>query len=745
MTRARRVAVLRPDRRLVEPVGLRRRRLGSSCSPASRLYALLVLRRAASCSRQVPAGASAGGCREATDDRRPAPTSRDAATARPRAPRRRRRGPRPTGPRQWPWLVVLVVVVVAIGFVLSKASATPRCSSTTPTRRWRSSDEPRRQALPPPGHRRRRHDRATADGASTSRSPSTASRSPVAPPRRPARAVQARHPGGARGPLATADARSPATASLVKHTEDYEAENDDRLTRGRRGRHAAATATGRRRERRPRHAPGSCSASSARVLGVDHPRPSAWPRGRPRPAAAGRRSYAVLVAARRASWPFVAMERALITRDFSRGVRGRATAAARTPAAVQRRHAVVGPRGLDPAVGADPRRLPRGGRRASSATASTTRWWAGRCSPCSSSAPFFFGLMLGPANPFQHVRPPRRLDGPGPNPLLQNHLLMAFHPPMLYLGYVGLHRAVRLRHRRPGHRPGRRGLAGRDPPLDALRLGLPHRRHRARRLVELRGARLGRLLGLGPGGERLVPAVAHRHRLPPLGDGAGAPRDAAGLEPVAAVRHVRPHHPRHVPHPVRACSTRSTPSRESAIGPAAARLLRPDRGRHRRASSAGGATGCARPAASTRRCRARARSSPTTCCSPPSPSWCCSARCSRSSSRRSTTTASRSACPYFDRMTMPIGLALLFLMAMAPVLPWRKAIGRAAAQPPARGRPGSAPAPLVLAVAARRPGLRPAAGLRPRRLRRRLRRCASSCWPPAARAGGAWSAGPTAA
>jgi cytochrome c-type biogenesis protein CcmF len=31
--------------------------------------------------------------------------------------------------------------------------------------------------------------------------------------------------------------------------------------------------------------------------------------------------------------------------------------------------------------------------------------------------------------------------------------------------------------------------------------------------------------------------------------------------------------------------------------------------------------------------------------------------------------------PYFDRMTMPIGLALLFLMAVAPALPWRKASG----------------------------------------------------------------------
>jgi cytochrome c-type biogenesis protein CcmF len=49
---------------------------------------------------------------------------------------------------------------------------------------------------------------------------------------------------------------------------------------------------------------------------------------------------------------------------------------------------------------------------------------------------FFFGLMLGPANPFRTLADVP-LDGPGPNPLLQNHPLMAFHPPMLYLGYVG--------------------------------------------------------------------------------------------------------------------------------------------------------------------------------------------------------------------------------------------------------------------------------------------------------------------
>jgi cytochrome c-type biogenesis protein CcmF len=52
-------------------------------------------------------------------------------------------------------------------------------------------------------------------------------------------------------------------------------------------------------------------------------------------------------------------------------------------------------------------------------------------------AAFFFALMVGPANPFTTTTVAAGYDGPGPNPLLQNHPLMAFHPPMLYLGYVG--------------------------------------------------------------------------------------------------------------------------------------------------------------------------------------------------------------------------------------------------------------------------------------------------------------------
>jgi len=52
-------------------------------------------------------------------------------------------------------------------------------------------------------------------------------------------------------------------------------------------------------------------------------------------------------------------------------------------------------------------------------------------------ATFFAFLIAGPANPWGVVPNPLS-DGPGPNPLLQNHVLMIIHPPMLYLGYVGM-------------------------------------------------------------------------------------------------------------------------------------------------------------------------------------------------------------------------------------------------------------------------------------------------------------------
>lgn len=51
---------------------------------------------------------------------------------------------------------------------------------------------------------------------------------------------------------------------------------------------------------------------------------------------------------------------------------------------------------------------------------------------------FFALVSFGPASPFARGEAvPLDFVGPGPNPLLQNHILVMFHPPILYLGYVG--------------------------------------------------------------------------------------------------------------------------------------------------------------------------------------------------------------------------------------------------------------------------------------------------------------------
>ena len=51
---------------------------------------------------------------------------------------------------------------------------------------------------------------------------------------------------------------------------------------------------------------------------------------------------------------------------------------------------------------------------------------------------FFVALMVGPANPFVRTVGAIPPDGQGPNPLLQNYPLVAIHPPMLYAGFVGM-------------------------------------------------------------------------------------------------------------------------------------------------------------------------------------------------------------------------------------------------------------------------------------------------------------------
>ena len=139
--------------------------------------------------------------------------------------------------------------------------------------------------------------------------------------------------------------------------------------------------------------------------------------------------------------------------------------------------------------------------------------------------------------------------------------------------------------------------------MDPVRLGLPHHGHPARGVVVVPGARLGRVLGMGPGGERRPPAVAGGHGLPPLGDGPAATGPAADLEPLAGGGRLQPDHPRDLPDPVRGHPVGPLVLRVHHR-PAAARLLRrgpvhrggPDRlaggpapfvRRHRLARSAG--------------------------------------------------------------------------------------------------------------------------------------------------------------
>ncbi len=56
---------------------------------------------------------------------------------------------------------------------------------------------------------------------------------------------------------------------------------------------------------------------------------------------------------------------------------------------------------------------------------------------CLATVVFFFALMLGPADPFAATRGPVPANGAGPNPLLQDNTLIAFHPVLLYSGFVG--------------------------------------------------------------------------------------------------------------------------------------------------------------------------------------------------------------------------------------------------------------------------------------------------------------------
>ena len=282
--------------------------------------------------------------------------------------------------------------------------------------------------------------------------------------------------------------------------------------------------------------------------------------------------------------------------------------------------------------------------------------------------------MAVAANPFKLVDGTVPLDGRGPNPLLQNHPLMAFHPPMLYLGYVGF--TVPFAFAMAALITGRFGEGW---LADTRRTTL----------VAWGFLTVGIVLGawwsyevLGWGGYWGWDPVENASLLPWLTGTAFIHsvivQERRGMLRVWNLSLVL------ATFCLTILGTFLTRSgvvnsvhafTQSSIGPWLLDVPR-RRGRHlpRAHRVAGGQA--ARAGAHRLAGVARSpRSSPTTCCSPGSRSWCCSAPCSRWSPRRCAATSSRSASRTSPRMTTPIGLALLFLMAVAPALPWRAASG----------------------------------------------------------------------
>ena len=135
--------------------------------------------------------------------------------------------------------------------------------------------------------------------------------------------------------------------------------------------------------------------------------------------------------------------------------------------------------------------------------------------------------------------------GPEPDPAAPGH---ADPPPHSLYGIRWIRDPVRVRVRGTRVTPTRHHLVPDDAPLDHHGLVLSRLRDHARGPLGLRGARLGRLLGLGPRRECLSHAVPGRHRLPALGDHPGEARDAPDLESRADRSRLLSLPVRHLPH-----------------------------------------------------------------------------------------------------------------------------------------------------------------------------------------------------
>ncbi len=120
----------------------------------------------------------------------------------------------------------------------------------------------------------------------------------------------------------------------------------------------------------------------------------------------------------------------------------------------------------------------------------------------------FTWLLVAVSSPFETI--PAPADGNGLNPSLQNPY-MVIHPVFLYLGYVGLAGALRVRDGRPPLAAGRRALDRRDTALDDHRVDGARDRPAPRRALGVRGGRVGRVLRLGSRRERGADPVARGH------------------------------------------------------------------------------------------------------------------------------------------------------------------------------------------------------------------------------------------
>ena len=220
---------------------------------------------------------------------------------------------------------------------------------------------------------------------------------------------------------------------------------------------------------------------------------------------------------------FLALMHAYVTSRFLRRERRRELAFDEA-AALPDLGRVGKPRRLDAALGADPRALRRGGGGVRRQPAGDAQGQRARGAGVDRGRV----LPLHPAD-VEPVRAPRSGAVRRARASIRFCRIprSSFHPPFLYMRLRRLLDGVLVRHRRADRRAHGRGLGALGAAVDARCLDVPHHRHRHGLVVGLLRARLGRLVVLGSGRERVLHAVARRHGAAAFGARHGEARGAA--------------------------------------------------------------------------------------------------------------------------------------------------------------------------------------------------------------------------